>query len=539
MNYKYQNIQSKAASTLLRGVALTCAAFVFFMISTGTIKAEVPNVKKQPTELVNFPGPKEIDASPLYRVTANGQDVFVYPLTVGTITDNEGNLLSDRPETTTPAPAAFCYFDFSGGPVEITVTVLSGSGHLPLNSAVVRPLRHGITVAVKEETIKFTIEKPCKLSVEPNGSIAAPLYIFSSVPEVNPPKSGDSSVTYYFGPGVHDLGVQKMPSNSTLYIAGGAVVYGQLEINGVENVKIFGRGILNASKSPRKNENPSRNQFGNFGPITRIYSSTNVTFDGIFLLDSPSWTMQITHSKEINVRNVKVVTWRENGDGIDVCSSQNARVTDCFLRTWDDALLVKGLAMDSRKGRLVWPGMSGGDNTELIKNLVFQPARNVTFSNCVVWLDRAHAMHIGLETVTPVIEDIQFQQIDIIHSLHLGVLDISNGDRAKISRISFKDIVVEDARCEVLFHIFTGYRYTTWDKQRGPIQDVSFKNISVDGQNIPPSEFSAENEAAAISNVTFENVRFNGKPILSATDLKLKIEGPVSNIQFAPNCVKN
>lgn len=218
--------------------------FCCSVLVCNTIFAETDRV-------VVYPGPEEITPSDLYEVTVNGKPVFVYPCKVGTNFDEQGNLLKDPPETTIPQPAAFCYFDF-GGKVEVSVTVKSQAGHSPLKSVVVRPTRQNIKLVVKDNTIIFFLKKPCKLSIEPNSSTEAPLFIFANAPEENPPKPDDPRITYYFRPGVHILGFKALPSDSTVYIAGGAVVYGQFWCRKAKNIKIFGHGILDGSKAPRK-----------------------------------------------------------------------------------------------------------------------------------------------------------------------------------------------------------------------------------------------------------------------------------------------
>ena len=41
-----------------------------------------------------------------------------------------------------------------------------------------------------------------------------------------------------------------------------------------------------------------------------------------------------------DIRWVKILTWRYNGDGINPFS--NGLVVDCFIRTQDDATIVRG-----------------------------------------------------------------------------------------------------------------------------------------------------------------------------------------------------
>ena len=43
----------------------------------------------------------------------------------------------------------------------------------------------------------------------------------------------------------------------------------------------------------------------------------NIRVEGVILLDSPAWELHVRRCKDVTIRNVKIISWRENGDGID------------------------------------------------------------------------------------------------------------------------------------------------------------------------------------------------------------------------------
>ncbi len=60
--------------------------------------------------------------------------------------------------------------------------------------------------------------------------------------------------------------------------------------------------------------------------------------------DPDVWCCSLFGCRDVTISNVKLVgLWRYNADGIDVCNSQNVQVRDCFVRAFDDALVIKGL----------------------------------------------------------------------------------------------------------------------------------------------------------------------------------------------------
>ncbi len=464
-----------------------------------------------------YDGPKGIDPSPLYSVSVNGKPAFVYPCSVSTIADAAGNLLPNRHVLSDRAPAAMCYFDFTGK-VQVEVTIHGPQTHILPPFVTVRPQRHGIVPVIDGNTFRFEIDRPCQLSIEPLGLITAPLLLFASAPEELPAPAADAPGVMYFGPGVHKMGLlNKLEPNTTIYIAGGAVVRGQIAAEGLSNITVRGRGILDASLSPAGNE--PANEWGYTGRHMRWFKCRNLTIDGIILHDSPSWGIELAHCDNVRVNNIKVITSR-GADGIDVCSSENVRVQNSFFRTHDDSLNVKGLT-DLNFG---YPGDGNGHYSPAGTR---KAARDIQFTNCVIWNDRAHCMMIGPETRATVIEDVLFKDIDVIHAVSIDVIGLFSSDAAPIHRVRYENIRVEDARVQTLFELRVGPQYTTADANLGPVDDVTIRNLQV---NTPTRICSAiygdQNE---IKTVRLENIHIYNKFARTLQDMPVFIRGKVSD----------
>jgi len=483
--------------------------------------------------------PSKVIPSPLYQVEVDGQPLFVYPCTVGaTVKDASGEIDPNPPETTSARPAAFCYFD-SARPARITVRLLEAAPHGPLRSVVVRPLRHQVAADVEGGAIHFAAPAgPCQLSVEPNGSPFAPLHIFINPPENDAPQPDDPSITHYFGPGLHEVGLLELKPNQSVYLAGGAVVQGQITAPQASGVRIFGRGILDASRAPSKpgRREPPAKPLGVYTQQVYLGDGHDVRVEGVILLDSPAWVLHVRRCKDVTIRNVKIVSWRENGDGIDIVASENVTVEDCFVRSWDDALVVKAYLRDPQTGQDLWGG-SEVDWAAIKPRVQAFPVRNLAFRRCVIWLDRAQALEIGKETAAQVISDIEFSDIDIIHGFHVAALDIQSGDRGPIQNVRFSNIRLEDQRSSQLIKI--SYGATMWNadphlgERLGLIRDISFENIQVTG-HLPPSLLhnSAAPELEAlpengpvIDRIRIRNMSWNGQAITSESDLRLERSG--------------
>ncbi len=456
-----------------------------------------------------YDGPKGIDPSPLYSVRVNGKPAFVYSCNVSTIADAAGNLLSvaAREKDANVSKAAMCYFDFTGR-VQVEVTIHGPQTHILPPFVTVRPQRHGIVPVIDGNTFRFEIDKPCQLSLEPLGLITAPLLLFANPPEELPPPAPNTPGVMYFGPGVHTLDANdRLESNTTFYIAGGAVVYGMLNVEGASNVTVRGRGILDAGKVPT-------------GPRQmRWFKCRNITIEGIILHDSPSWGVELAHCDDVRVNNIKVITSR-GADGIDVCSSEKVRVQNSFFRTHDDSLNIKGLT-DLAFG---YPA-DANHNWSPAGNR--KAVRDVQFTNLVLWNDRAHAIMMGPETRATVIEDILFKDIDVIHALSIDVIGMFSTDAAPIRRVRYENITAEDTRVMTLFELRVGPQYTKADANYGPIEDVTIRNLRVTAPTRICSAIYGDHNS--IKNVRLENIFIYNKFARTLQDMPVFLRGDVTD----------
>ncbi len=164
-------------------------------------------------QAVIYPSPGTLKPSAEYSVQVNGQDAFVY---------------------SSPVPAAYCSFDMSG-PVEVII-----KANRDIKWVDVRPLSAGIKPVFKDSTITLTLSKPGQLSIELNGSIRMPLFLFANAPEKNKPAKGDPNVRFFEAGKIHYAGIINVKSNETIYIEGGAVVVGVIKANHVNHIRVAG-----------------------------------------------------------------------------------------------------------------------------------------------------------------------------------------------------------------------------------------------------------------------------------------------------------
>jgi len=452
-----------------------------------------------------------------YSVSVNGKPVFVYQARVSAVPLNQVWPGYQRPMDQTEI-ASFAYWDMSES---VTVEVVS---NIPVKSVAIRPTSYGIKPSVKGNKITFQISKPGYVTVEVNGTHYA-LHIFVSPLEEDTPNPNDPNVRY-FGPGIHKAGRIDLKSGETVYIAGGAIVHGFVASAEASNINILGHGILDTSTFGR-GESP--------GPIS-LYKCTNVRIDGIIIRDSNVWAVTPRDCQHLTISNIKLIgMWRYNADGIDIVNSQDVTIDKCFVRSFDDSIVIKGL-----KG----VRQPTGD----------KPVKDVRVSDCVIWNDWGRALEIGAETVAPEISGITFKNCDIIRTDGIA-MDIQHGDRALIRDIRFENIRFEiddnslppkiqtsrdekysitgnEGYCPRLIVLEireTGYSN---DKERGHIQNIVFKDISVMGGSFPESYFMGYDSEHQVKDVTIENLRINGQLITNTTEGHFDIRNYVNNVEF-------
>lgn len=133
--------------------------------------------------------------------------------------------------------------------------------------------------------------------------------------------SEEAEGVMFFGPGIHrpkDLPNNqiRIPSNTTVYLAPGAVLKAKLLVDNAENVRIIGRGIL---------DHPVRG--------IEITDAKNVLIDGITVVNPEHYTVFGGGSSEIVIRNLKTFSCKSWSDGIDMMCCRKVLVDNAFLRT--------------------------------------------------------------------------------------------------------------------------------------------------------------------------------------------------------------
>lgn len=518
------------------------------------------------SSLIVYPAPEGITASDMYsvRLSEDGGKTWTNSFTYKTECLDKSVDSAYYSDYIGGFTASFTNFEMKDDtPITVEITKLWGD---PIKSADVKPHSKNIANVVDGNKVIFTITEPALLAVEidgypNNGKTDHSICIFANapmedVPDMNdptvkvlypgdeiPPYNDESWSTLYFTPGVYNIGAgyTAMP-NKKFYLAGGAYVTGSFadldpEIRdgstrlkpspGGSGAKVYGYGILSGTGINWLD--------GNTNPAYDVkirhaidLMNNKVALEGVTILDTANHAIMMAgwagNANAATIRNVKVLNWRRNGDGIHVFC--HGVIDNCFLRTQDDSIYIA----------------SGTQNED--KLVPVEPIPQ-TISNLVTWNDVNGSAFIfsaggggGNTTLS---------NCDVLYNRCVFALDtpISRGSGgyvfnlrqqntgAIMANVSVSDIRVEDPLYGAIINpkmwnrnlqrkgIF--FLNMQSDTNTGSVfTNISFKNITVDAfvtnednpsapvrQNI----FNGVSETSKMGNISIENLTIGGTKI--------------------------
>ncbi len=385
-----------------------------------------------------------------------------------------------------------------------------------MSSCVVRPLSANVEAKVENGVATFTLSSSGNYSIEPNGDPTKAVFLFVSDYADKHIEDTNNKIIR-FEKGLHTSAnnpnivnnTVTLSSNTTVILEDGAVVRARFVANNASNITICGTGIIDGSAFVR---NATTGQVT--VPLDFNYCK-NLTFKNFSVHDPAGWCVNWYFCTDSEIDNIKIISSRSNGDGISLQSCQRIDVSDCFVRSWDDSLVVKNYPQWSNR------------NVEGV-------TRDITFSCCTVWTDLAQSMEIGYETVGQVMENIKFEDITVLHNFHKPVISIHNGNNANIKNVTYNRITVEDASMgrgdaganNQLIEISVAYSSTWSDSHKktalGSIDSVTISNVTVcSGNIILPIKIVGCRDMRSgygasihyVSNVVLNNIWANGKQI--------------------------
>jgi polygalacturonase len=212
------------------------------------------------------------------------------------------------------------------------------------------------------------------------------------------------------------------------------------------------------------------------------------------------------------VRGVKLCGGRvQNDDGINPCNSQDVRITDCFIRTDDDCVALKGLDTGT-----------SNDNVE-----------RITVENSTLWCDRARVFLLGHESRAPFMRGITLRNLDIIHFTMTAFL-LEPGEDMRLEDVTVEDVRLHGEGQGELIRLKPVVNQYMRTKVPGTIRNVRFRNVTLEG---PPGAYRVQifgaDDQHDVRDVSFDHVTVLGAALTAGSD-RLQSGNHVSGVRFGP-----
>jgi len=476
--------------------------------------------------------PQDETTAPI-TITANGQPLPVSLCHVSAYPYNRR--WPGHQRTTDQRETAYFARLMTDGPVTFQYTPTHA-----FSVCTVRPLSAKVSPVIKDGAITFTLPHTGGYSVELDGPHNA-LHLFLDPPieyNIEPNEKG----VYYFGSGIHHIGTLHLKNDETVYIDERAVVYGSIHGESVHHIRIVGRGILDNSENVEeilfKTDKPGdgSTDIGNSRREDTIHlvDASDIEIEGITIRDSLVYNIGCYGCSNTTIKNIKTIgCWRYNSDGIDLHNCRNARVTDCFVRTYDDSLCAKGHT-----------------------GYQFDTCEDIRFENCVVWNDWGKALEIGAETRAKHLRRIVFRNCDIIHVTGPAI-DIFNVDYGKVHDVLFENIRIEydpviqrptmqknDGTPFVMdpnsaymplaicFKIDKHPEYSGGLNRRGHIYGITLRNIRIHADHMPSSSFAGYDDKHTVADITVDGLFLGDQRITNLEEAQFNLGEHTHNVKL-------
>jgi len=282
----------------------------------------------------------------------------------------------------------------------------------------------------------------------------------------------------------------------------------------LENVTISGRGTIDGQGQEwwkahretqalrrklglegREPENPPGSPLKWPRPrLINLYGCKNVHIAGITILNSPSWNVHPVLCEDICIDGVTI--WgpgdSPNTDGIDPDSCRLVRISNCYISTGDDCVVIKS-------GYKYQPGVKQIPSEDItVTNCVFGTGhagvaigsetsggvRNVTVSNCVCNGTRRGLYIKSARGRGNIVENFRASNVVLTNitdtAVHVGMFYTGSYRTARVEKneatptfrnFHFSDIVVEGAPHAVIVE----------GLPENPIREFSLENVTVNG----------------------------------------------------------
>lgn len=404
--------------------------------------------------------------SPYYEVTYNGiNEVYSYA----------------TPLYSTSSLFSFGYIEATEDMFPITISITAKGDKESLSYAKVIPEKLGVETTVVGGKVSFTINSfdyyTVLFDADPDKEFVDTYTLMVRKYEELEVPSGYKLIEY--GPGIHYVDrilttVDNVESNTMIYLHSGAYIVCKqpndkekafidgancknwapfINVSNAKNVLIKGHGVIDASNLSLHARTP-----------IMINSSINITIDGTTIINSPSWTVYALNCKNVKIKNVIMLGYRINSDGIVPCNCKNVLVENCFAKSGDDLFQAKAQSASANVSQ------TGGSN--------------ITYKHCQAWAEKTRCFGFIQETEMDA-ENIVFKDCSVLYhdavwEEAMGAFVVCVGDSSTVKKIKFINCDAYHSEGYVINIYLGDNQWTTNPNQGclGKIHGVKFRNFS-------------------------------------------------------------
>ena len=355
----------------------------------------------------------------------------------------------------------------------------------------VQPWRLGIRPERKGRVITFTVNGPEMVTISrPNDFLgdADMLYLFANPTNKHAP-TADTPGLRYIGPGAHTENIDAA-NGDNIYLAPGAVVFGSLNVWGVDHVKVFGPGVIvyDGPQNPADDDGWMHKR--NWHCIVMDNAQDITISELTCVVRSRTWQIQMKDSRGIVYDNIKVIganTGNANADGMDWLGGGDTVVRNSFFRAADDVFAMQ----------TSWEGY--GPVAFAVQG---QPVSNITVENTVVSTSISNIVRAAWPQKNFEGGNFHMRNSDVLHAgqggcgVPFALMELwadPNG-RGESANYRFEDIRLDDWYSLVSMQqptLVSGVHFTDISALRfpslvpsvlkGDVQDVSLDNVVLAG----------------------------------------------------------
>lgn len=403
----------------------------------------------------------------------------------------------------------------------------------PAARAIFRPsLRENLPVAIDGNLVTLKLSHPrygaLEIECEVPGKAFRPcytVYLFGDAPaeipqgEVLTVAAGSHSRGFpadsnarliRFEPGVHRFegDTLVLRSGCTYFLERGAVLQCGVYGDRVEHVRILGQGIFDGSGVIRP-AGVNHLSDGGAPAFFRFFRGSDILIDGPVIYNPPFWNIVPVGTERFTLRNHKALSWIGNNDGLQPRSCNDLLAEHCFFKCNDDGIAIK------------------------TRRAIGMISRRHCYRDLILWCDKfGNALEIGHSSQGDLLEDVRFENIEIIRGAGNAALDICIVDHSEVRRVIYENIYAEGKPSRYDF-CFCVPDYLLWatDPERGRIREIAVRNFV--SANPPQSSRIAGNAPdRRVETVRFEHLTFAGNVKVNSPEKLNLFTEHVSDIVF-------